>query len=338
MTLVAFTICSNNYFHFAKVLAKSWLQYHPESRFVILLVDVFSDSVKYDFDDRVDVWPLDRLQLNNLDKLVSQYNIIELNTAVKADAFIQIFQHYKAEKVLYLDPDIRVFSPFVEVDELLDTYNIIVTPHYFTPIDDGHPTSDVHMLGSGLFNLGFIGLSSFEKVKGFLEWWRARLYKYAYFDLPNNMFYDQSWVNYITVFFDNYFILKHPGYNMANWNFHERRISKDDSGNYVVNEKYPLRFFHYSGYKLKHPDLFAFYHTRFSFETRPDVVPLYLDYKSELLNNKGDEFSKIPCVYHERHKLVRAEQELKEWKETPLKIRLARKAANLARKFIFSGK
>jgi hypothetical protein len=333
MNLVAFTICSNNYFAFAKVLAKSWIQHHPNSKFVIVLVDEENEHVDYKFHNDVDVWSLERLQLANLDELVCRYNITELNTAVKADAFLKIFEWYNAEKVLYIDPDIQVFSAFTEVEEALNTYNIVVTPHYCTPIDDGCSTTDFKMLGSGLFNLGFLGLSHLEKVKDFLYWWRERLYKYAYCDLANNLFYDQAWINYIVVFFDNYYVLKNPGYNVANWNFHERTIQENGEG-YTVNEKYPLRFFHFSGYKLKNPEQFAFYHTRFTWNSRPDMARLYSQYRDLLLDNGSLQFSKIPCVYFERHKLLRQERELKEWNDTPIQIRLAKKAVRLARKIL----
>lgn len=336
MSTVAFTICSNNYFAMAKVLGDSWLSNHPDTKFVIVLVDEMHEAVNYHFDSRVHLLTLEELDLPNLRDLITQYNIIELNTAIKADAFIKIFRHYNAGKVLYLDPDIQVFSPLQEAIELLDNYNIIVTPHFCTPIDDGSSTTDIKMMGSGLFNLGFIGLSDLEKVTAFLNWWRARLYKYCYFDLSNNMFYDQVWINYVTVFFDNYYILKHRGYNMAIWNFHERAISPAGSGHFNVNETVPLRFFHYSGYKLNQPEMFAFYHFRYSWGSRPDVERLFNQYRQLLINNNAEKLSRIPCVYYEKHKQLKAEKELEELKNMPLKIRLVKKAARFARKVLLN--
>lgn len=331
---VAFTICSNNYFAFARVLGKSWLQHHPDTRFVTVLVDEIRDDIDYAFDERAVIWPLEQLGLANLDELVQRYNIVELNTAIKADAYMQVFEHYKADKVLYIDPDIAIYSPLEEVIDLLDTSNIIVTPHYTTPIDDDKSTTDIKMIGSGLFNLGFLALSDLEKVRPFLCWWRDRIYKYGYYDLARNMFYDQVWVNYIIVFFDNYHILKHPGYNMANWNFHERRLSRSSDGNYIVNGQYPLRFFHFSGYQPARPDAFSRYHTRYTFADRPDIVPLYQDYQSRLAAERFEILSAVPCIYHERHKRDKAAAETAAWQQLPVKTKIIRKLAALARKLV----
>jgi hypothetical protein len=35
--------------------------------------------------------------------------------------------------------------------------------------------------------------------------------KYGFADF-RSMFYDQIWINYVPALYDNYFILKHPGY------------------------------------------------------------------------------------------------------------------------------
>ena len=37
--------------------------------------------------------------------------------------------------VHYLDPDIEVFKDFTELDELLNQYNIILTPHLSAPLE-----------------------------------------------------------------------------------------------------------------------------------------------------------------------------------------------------------
>jgi len=104
--MIAFTICSNNYYHQARVLAASWLRHHPESRFFVILVDRVQAGLPYDVDPRVQVIPLEDLGLDALPTLVQKYNIIELNTAVKPAAFFHLFRLTGATKILYLDPDI----------------------------------------------------------------------------------------------------------------------------------------------------------------------------------------------------------------------------------------
>jgi hypothetical protein len=333
--MIAFTICSNNYYHQARVLAVSWLEHHPDSRFFIILVDRVGEGLPYDVDPRVRMIPLEQLGLEALPALVRQYNIIELNTAVKADAFFHLFRLTGESKILYLDPDIKVYSPLTEVDGLLDAHNIVLTPHYTTPIDDGRSSTDIVILRSGLFNLGFIGLSDLAAVTPFLEWWRERLYVYGYFRQTEGMFYDQAWCNFVPVFFDNSTILKNPGYNMANWNLHERTLS-EHGGVYHVNEQWPLRFFHFSGFRYTQPEQISHYHTRYTFATRPDILGLHQAYRQSLADNHAERFRVVPCHYFEEHKRYVAAQAKAAWDALPWRTRLRKKVLSSAIKLSYA--
>jgi hypothetical protein len=328
----AFTICSNNYLAQAIVLGKSWLRHHPETRFAIVLVDELDDAVDYGRDERFILLPLGEIPLDNLPELVRRYNITELNTAIKADAFLHISRTYKPDKILYIDPDVRVYGRFDEVLGLLDDHDLVVTPHYCTPIDDDKSTTDVAMIGIGLFNLGFLAIARPESMTPFFEWWRERLYRYCHYNPARGLFYDQVWMNFIVVFFDKWHVLKHPGYNMANWNFHERVLSQVGDDAYLVNDRFPLRFFHFSGYKLGSPDVIAAYHTRYTFDTRPDVVHLYDAYREACIAEGSAELSRIPCVYYERHKKLKAEAESAAWRQLPLKAKLRKVGARFLRR------
>lgn len=296
--VVAFTICSNNYLAHAKTLGDSFLTHHPDAKFIIGLVDRYHPDFDYGFFGRFEVIPVETLNIPEFDALKAKFNVIELNTAVKPDYFDYIFNRYKPGKVLYIDPDILVESRFDEVLDILDTKNIIITPHLLTPIDDGKRPSDYHTLGGGVFNLGFIALSNYPAVKGFIAWWRDRVVKYGFADKSRGMFYDQLWINYVPCLYDNYFILKHPGYNVAHWNLHERHLSHDGESGFRVNDDYPLRFFHFSGCKFDKPEVICYYATRFTFESRPDVRGIFDDYRAILKSNRVEEISKLKVFYY----------------------------------------
>lgn len=293
---IAFTICSNNYLAQAKTLGDSFLKYHPDVRFIIGLVDKFDTSFDYSFFLNFTIIPVEDLKIDCFNELNRKYNLVELNTAVKPDYFKYVFENFNAEKVLYIDPDILVKSTFEEVYTLLDTQNIILTPHICSPVDDDYQPTDYHTLRGGVFNLGFIALSNYNNIESFLNWWRDRVYKYGYANFSKNMFYDQLWINYVPVFYDNYYILKHPGYNMANWNLHERSLSAKKEAFYV-NNNYPLRFFHFSSYKYDMPYQICSYLTRYDFNSRPDLIALFNEYNNLLLNNKIELISKLKLMY-----------------------------------------
>lgn len=294
---IAFTLCSNNYLAHAKTLGDSWLQYHPESTFIIGLVDKWNDEIDVSMFKDFVIVPVETVKIENFEELIRKYNISELNTAVKPSYFKYIFEKYNPGNVLYIDPDILVTSNFHEVFDLLQQKNIIITPHILSPVDDAFAPTDYHTLRGGVFNLGFIALSRYEKVKDFLTWWHNRVIKYGFANFALNMFYDQLWINYVPVFYDNYAILKHPGYNMANWNLHERQITIEED-KFMVNEKYPLRFFHFSSYKYNKPDVICSYQTRYNFSQRSDLVQLFTLYNNLLRKNNVEKISNTKVYYY----------------------------------------
>jgi hypothetical protein len=294
---IAFTICSNNYLAQAKVLGDSFKKFHPDTRFIIGLVDTYSMDIDYGLFKEFEIIPVAAIGIQNIRELSDKYNIVELNTGVKPHYFSFLFSNYGAGKIIYLDPDIEVFSSFYEVFELLDQYNILLTPQNCVPIDDGDSPVDIDLLGTGIFNLGFIALSNYEKISFFLNWWNDRVLKYGYANPSYNMFYDQLWMNLVPVFFDNYYILKHPGYNMSPSNLHERKITGFNNGTPVVNGDHMLRFYHYSGFKHTKPSKICSYSNRYTFDERTDIRVFYENYLIRLTENKIETIGAVVPSY-----------------------------------------
>jgi hypothetical protein len=71
--------------------------------------------------------------------------------------------------------------------------------------------------------------------------------EYCYDDKANGLFTDQKWGDLIPSFFENYLILRDPGYNVASWNLSRRRLEMSEKGDITVNGT-PLRFYHFTGY------------------------------------------------------------------------------------------
>jgi hypothetical protein len=289
---VVFTLCSNNYLGAAKVLIDSLKIYHLDFVLYIGLVDKLDPSIDYSIFDCA-ILPVDQIPIPDLSELSSRFNIVELNTTVKPFYFKYFFFKLNAAQVIYLDPDIKLFSYLDEVMKGLQTAMITLTPHMLSPVDDEFGPNDVHVLPSGIFNLGFIALSKQPLLDFFLDWWSDRCFKYGYRSSASGLFYDQVWINYVPAFFESYYVIRHPGYNVANWNLHERKLSKDESGKWWVNETKELAFFHFSHYNINKPEVISSYNTRFNLQNRPDLAPVFNAYYSEVVNNNGLEFKKL---------------------------------------------
>lgn len=303
---IAFTICSNNYLAHAKTLADSFHKFHPDVKFIIGLVDKYDPTFEYSFFENAEIILVEELNMLEFDELQRKFDITELNTSVKPAYFHHLFKKYNADKVIYIDPDILVTSRFDEVLMLLDTKNMIITPHLTEPIEDEFGPNDYHILRGGVFNLGFIGLSNYSVVKKFLDWWHLRVVKYGYRNDQLGMFYDQVWINYVPAFYDFYSILKHPGYNMAAWNLHERRLSAIND-NFVVNNEFPLRFYHFSSYRFSKPDVICTYLSRYDFNNRPDLKPIFDLYRSLLIANNIEKIQNLK-LYYSPPKLIQTEK------------------------------
>ena len=302
---IAFTICSNNYLARAKVTAESFLKHHADYDFKIFLVDEFSEAIDYS----VFTVPLIKVSsfFCEMEKLSLRYDIMELNASVKPIVFQEILKENKYSTLIFIDPDTCVYDRFDEIEDLLVNCNVIITPHFCSPIDDGKFASEIDLFPFGLFNLGFLALKDSTESKAFLDWWHNRLMKYCYDDLARYMFCDQPWVSYGPVLFEGFHILKHRGYNVANWNLFEREFSKDNDMVFI-NKKEKLKFFHFSHYVFSEPYRISKNQRRHKIEDLPTLKLLIDDYQQQLIANNHEFVSGVISSYqlnYEKHKRKR---------------------------------
>jgi hypothetical protein len=288
MTLV-FTLCSSNYLAHAKALGDSVLKHNPDFRFVIGLVDRVPKEVDASYWSRFDLLPVEELNISQFAEMLQKYTTVELNTAVKPFYAEHLFMRDPGtEAVIYLDPDIIVYDSFDRLLEKLRAHNIVVTPH--SSSFDETATNvfyEIAMLGSGIYNLGFIGLARTDTTFTFLKWWKNRLGDYCYYRAGSGMFVDQIWLTLAPLYFAGIFVEKDPGYNMSYWNHFERQLSRAN-GRYMVNGKHNLVFHHFSSYNPDKPDVIANRVQALlpSFSERPDLKELYDDYRERLLSGQ----------------------------------------------------
>jgi hypothetical protein len=118
----------------------------------------------------------------------------------------------------------------------------------------------------------------------------------VHFSSVNGMFTDQIWVNYAPIYFNGVQILKHLGYNVANWNLYEREITRTNE-TYCVNGAEKLKFFHFSHYKFSNPNLISDRQNRHvidDFEYLPEIIDKY---QSKLIENNHEYYKKLLNYY-----------------------------------------
>jgi len=246
--LVYTSICMN-YLPKALTLGKSLKKTNKNVKFFIVLLErEIPKEWPKAADKIVDKVILAKdLGFDDFDKFIFKHSIVEASTSVKGHALVHLLENYD-DKVLYIDPDIKVYSSLQELSNILDKHPIILTPHLTIPEENEIDINNNELcaLQHGVYNLGFVGVKNNKEGMRFATWWRDRLSLYCYDDIPRGIFTDQRWCDLAPAYFDVY-IMKNPGYNMAPWNLSTRKITYKDN-KVLVNDKYELVFFHYSGF------------------------------------------------------------------------------------------
>ncbi|MGE7020682.1 hypothetical protein [Solibacillus cecembensis] len=224
-------------------MAKSVKNNIPDAKFIVCFLEKEHTSLAdYEyFDDVVlakDTWN------GNFDQFIFKHSIVEASTSVKGNFFNYLFEKFPEESdFVYLDPDIYVYSDFIELKEVLKTRPIVLCPHLLQP---GNIDMELSSTAHGVYNLGFLAVNkSFDEAKRFINWWAERLYLFCYDDKENGVFTDQKWIDLAPSFFDVE-IFKHRGYNFAPWSLLDCGMTNDNGEILIKGD--PLRFIHFSGY------------------------------------------------------------------------------------------
>jgi FkbM family methyltransferase len=278
--VIACTVVARNYLPAARVLARSYLHHHPDHEFVIEVIDAPRGNPVEDNGVRVLGPEAVGIAEDDYLRMATAYSVTELATAVKPYLLRELRAH--SDVVMYLDPDIQVFAPMPELAELAREHGIVLTPHFLHPLPrDGKQPSEAAIMGSGIFNLGFVATGPGSEP--FLDFWAERLRHDAIVAPDKQLFTDQRWVDQVPALFGNH-VLRDPGFNVAYWNVHERPVERDEDGALTAGG-HPLRFFHYSGYRPERPWLLSS-HTpvdpRVMLSDHPEVRRLCDSYRSAL--------------------------------------------------------
>ena len=274
------TICSGNYFPYARILLTSLQKYHPEASLFLCLADKLQSEVELGIKG-VEVIPAEDLAITNFADFAFRYDIMEFNTAVKPFVMQDLIENRGFEEVVYLDPDIELFAPMNPVfDAFAGGADFVLTPHITEPAEFGEFPDDIGIMKAGIYNLGFIAVNNSADGISFLHWWGRRLRFQCVNKQSEGIFVDQKFVDLLPSFHDNVAILRDRSLNVAYWNLDQRELTKKDDA-WLVNGQ-TLRFFHFSGISVKAPQQLSKHTTRFRANLSPALQEIILHYITKL--------------------------------------------------------
>jgi hypothetical protein len=295
--MIAFTICSNNYLAEALTLGDSLVNtgFHS-NKYIIFLVDKFHEDIEYN-NLKYSVIQVSDEIVKDFNSISSYYNIIELSTSVKPSLFKYLIKKFTAEDTFaYLDPDL-FFKQNIEdyVVQELNNASILLTPHLLNPVKLNRDPFENIFLNFGIYNLGFITIKVNQNSVEMLDWWEERTLKLGIINVKEGLFVDQLWINLVPIFFKDIQITLHPGFNVAYWNIEERELKKIENI-YLINNKFPLIFFHFSSFDFSLRKLSKRKYTELSYNI-VHLNELMVEYKMFLEKNNFHQFKKISPKY-----------------------------------------
>jgi len=260
--VTACTVVARNYVPAARVLARSYRRQHPDHEFVIAVIDADVAGPGPDLTEVTEAHIIGPSEFGIAEqdylRMATAYDVTELATAVKPYVLREL-RRTGRDVVIYLDPDITVYRPMPEVAELAREHQLVLTPHFTEPLPrDGLEPGEAVIMGTGVFNLGF--LATGPGSEEFLDFWAERLRHDAIVAPEEQLFTDQRWVDQVPALFEHT-VLRDPGFNVAYWNLHERPLTKTADGTVTAGGS-PLRFFHFSGYRPERPWLLTLHCAR----------------------------------------------------------------------------
>jgi hypothetical protein len=282
------TIVTRSHLKYAAALGMSLRRYHPTQKLCVLLIDSVGDQ-QLSGNSSIDLFPLDEIQVPKIEDMKIYFNAFELSNCLKP-FFVAHLLLKGFEKMVYLDADVLVVNDFDTLFEMLDQYAFVLSPHWLQPkLVQNSDVSVRQIADLGIYNGGMWGVRHQDRGMPVLEWLMRFLPDVGFDDRHNGMFVDQKILPLAAQLFSSQFgCMRHPGYNVAYWNLHEREITRVDN-RYVVNG-HPAIFFHLSGFRAEEPETFSRY-SSWNFERLPilkEVIAEYLSYIPSELSAKSD--------------------------------------------------
>lgn len=243
-----FTSCASNYIPKARVLATSVKKFHPEIDVHLLVVDALPAGFSLEKEAFDFITPAENLGIPDFERWVFGHRIVEACTAVKP-FMLQHLLKQGYERVIYFDPDIAIFSPLDAIFEGFEHGSILLTPHINEPeaTREAIKDNELNSLKHGLYNFGFVAVKNDETGRAYADWWAERCHFACFDNIPQGNFTDQKWNDLVPIFFDQVHLLKHPGCNVATWNYAQRQLEGSLAKGITVNGN-PLIFHHFTGF------------------------------------------------------------------------------------------
>ena len=263
----------------ARVLARSFRRHHPENPFFLLLADEI-DGYFDPLSEPFQLLTLTDLQIPNIQAFRFAHADNELRYAATPFLLRHLLDRGYAS-VGFMKEESLVLASLLPILSIVAEHSITLTPHILSPLQGLEAAErEVVALCSGIFNVGFLGVSATPAARHFLDWWTGRVYGDCSHDIGRGQHYEQRWLDLVPAQFDDVHILRDPGFNVGHWNLPERWVTSDGAQFWVGGHL--CRYVRMSGYEFDLPERATRYFGRLSMSALGDAAQIFRRYYQAL--------------------------------------------------------
>jgi hypothetical protein len=288
------TVFAKNYLAMGRVLAESFRQRHPDVPFFALLSDEPDGCLAAAEPFRL--LRLEDVRSPEIDPLRFAHSRQGLATTVKP-LLLRHLLDCGFQTAMFLDPDILILNDLNRVFDTARSHAVTLTPHLLSPAKAGAGAGrELNILKSGVYNGGLLCVSESASARRFLNWWLDRVGESCRHAVAEGVYFDQRWLDLAPVFFEDVFIYRDPGCNVAYWNLPERSLRFTPDGSVSV-DGVPCCFFHFSGFDPDLPNVVTRHFPNLTFDGFGDVARLFQQYATLLIAAGYHQTKSLPYAY-----------------------------------------
>jgi hypothetical protein len=295
------TVITKSHLAYARTLAETLAEHHPEIKLYVLL----ADRIDQYFDPALE--PFELIQLEDLtdqstiQNMCFYYTPFELCCALRGALHEYIFEKTSASSWLFFDSDIMICHSLDSLFQELSHVSLLLSPHCRRPVDlQNVVPHETNFLRSGLSNAGFLGVRRTDETRRFIQWFKERLTYHCFNDQglgdPRGLFVDQLWLNLALLYFQDSAFVQHAGANIGHWNLWEKTLDLDKNGKTTVDQE-PLLFMHFSGWNMAQPEQVSVYNPMYQGKADALWIKLAKAYREKLLKNGYELTKEYPYAF-----------------------------------------
>jgi hypothetical protein len=158
-----------------------------------------------------------------------------------------LLRHYPYSEVLYCDCDCYFAQRPTHLFEYLEVGGITLTPHW-RPLYPSPSQKNFRLnFLDGLFNAGCVAAD--QKGLRALDWWALACESACLHSYEQGLYHDQRYLDLMPIYFPETVIVRHMGYNLADWNAQHRQA--DALGQRSVPDIWPVVLIHFTKNTIK---------------------------------------------------------------------------------------